>query len=169
MAAPSSLATPELWNSLNWQTVDLVPHTASTKPIVALRCPQDAGLYRITLIDSKWWALASSDVPIKASKKIADGRLESAFWNVPVVLTIGRTTSLKGRLEQHFGTNDKNNRVMKRLSAAFPQLTENQIRESAVSGLLVEVCRIEDWTSRFLLERYGCSLLKPFLDFEAEH
>ena len=169
MAIPPTIETADLWQRLNWRMIPLTPGKATTRPLIVSDCPDGPGLYRMYLNDPEWWARASDSIPIKASGKIRDRLMEKRYWHVPVLLTVGRTTSLCTRLEQHFGCNPNNNRIMKRLLLAFPNLTEDEIRGRVPGGISVEVVEVGDWVERFLLERYGCSITKPYLDFEAEH
>lgn len=169
MAIPPTTPTQELWHALEWHKIRIQAHTAKNRPIIAINCPKVAGLYSVSLTDGNWWQEAHNEIVIKASKTILDNVIEKRYWNIPVLLTIGRTTNLSKRIEQHFGRNSNNNRLLKRLQLLFRTYSDSQIRKKAITGLEIRVTTVQNWTERFLLEKYGCAVERPIIDFEAEH
>ncbi|HEV8716596.1 MAG TPA: GIY-YIG nuclease family protein [Candidatus Binatia bacterium] len=159
----------ELWNNLIWSTVQSAKAKGSNYPLEFMGAPNAAGLYRVSLINEDWWAQRTALIPVKASGRITDPHLNADLWQFPVLLTIGKTTNLKVRLRQHFGINDNNNRLLKRLLTLFPKLTAGEIRQRSLVGLHVEVVVCPDWRHRFLAEHYGAALCQPLFDFEVEH
>jgi hypothetical protein len=65
----------------------------------------------------------------------------------PVVLTVGKATGLRERLEQHFAATENNNRVLKRMRLLLPPLADNQIRELVISDLDVQWRRFRTGSS----------------------
>jgi hypothetical protein len=108
-------------------------------------------------------------ITVMASRKIADPFLNIEQLQPPVLLTIGRTTDIYGRIREHLGTNEKSNRLFMRLKRMLSHLTDAEIRQAAMRRLLVEWVAISSWSHRCLLERYGSVVYMPLFDIDAEH
>ncbi len=160
----------KLWNNLKWRVVSPQMTEGRIKPLAFPEAPTTAGLYRVTLIDQDWWKDRSGKIlSVKATRRIDDAHLDSGLWRVPVLLTIGKTADLRTRLRQHFGSNDKNNRLLTRLRSLFSDLADDSIRRKSLEGLCIEIAECPDWRRRFLAEHYGSAACQPLFDFEAEH
>lgn len=133
----------------------------------APHCP---GIYRLTWeAATDDWRLLQKTVSIRASARVSDPTLDFGEMIPPILLTIGRATDVHIRFRQHFGTNPHNNRVIKRLSSLMPGKSLEEMRDIAIRNLLIEWAIVTDWRERWVLEKYGCGLGAPLLDFEAEH
>jgi hypothetical protein len=156
-----------IWEGLEWTSGRLVLKQRKGEPLEAEHAPKKPGLYRITW-DGDWKGLPAQ-ITVMASRKIADPLLHIEQLQPPVLLTIGRTTDIYGRIRQHLGTNENSNRLFMRLKRMLSHLTDAEIRLAAMRNLLVQWVAVPMWSHRCLLERYGSAVCTPLLDIDAEH
>ena len=158
-----------MWKGLEWASGRLVLKRRKGEPLEAEHAPTKPGLYRMTWDGVDDWKGLAAHITVLASRKIADPRLNIQQLQPPVLLTIGRTTDIYGRIREHLGTNENNNRFFMRLKRMLPHLTDEGIRQAAVRSLLVEWVAVPNWSHRCLLERYGSVVCTPLFDIDAEH
>ena len=157
------------WIGLKWTAERLVQKPRKGEPLEVKNAPKAPGLYRITWDGVDDWVGLPEHVDVKASRRIADPRLSIQGLQPPVLLTIGRTTNLRKRIRQHFGSNDNSNRLFMRMARLLVHLPADEIRRVAMRNLLVEWTQVSHWSHRCLLERYGSAVCKPLFDIDAEH
>ena len=160
--------TPGLWAALKWSSGHLSRTNRLIQPLEVTESPRAPGIYRFTWDGAEWHVLQKT-FTVRSSRKVVDPTVDFSDMMPPVVLTIGRATDMHARIRQHFGTNLNNNRVIKRLSGIMPGKSADEIRDIAIQNLVVEWVIERDWRKRWVLERYGCGIEAPLLDFEAEH
>lgn len=158
-----------MWFGLEWTSCRLVMKDRNGEPLEAERAPKKPGLYRITWDGLNDWSALPAQITVKASRKIADPHLDIRQLQPPVLLTIGRTTDVYGRIRQHLGRNENSNRVFMRLKRMLSLLNDEEIRQMAMRNLLVEWVAVASWSHRCLLERYGSVVCTPLFDIDAEH
>lgn len=158
-----------MWAALEWISDRLVFKDRKGEPLEAEHAPKKPGLYRITWDGVDDWKGVPASITVMASRKITDPLLNIQQLDPPVVLTIGRTTDIYARIRQHFGINEKSNRLFMRLKRMLPLLTDGEIRQAAKRNLMVEWVAIPSWSHRCLLERYGSVVCTPLFDIDAEH
>jgi len=163
------LDIPGTWKGLEWSSGRLVLKDRKCEPLEAERAPKEPGLYGITWDGVDDWKSLPPHITVKASRKIADPILSIQQLQPPVLLTIGRTTDLYGRIREHLGTNTNNNRLFMRLKLILPHLSDEEVRQAAMRSLLVEWVVVPNWRLRCLLERYGSVVCTPLFDIDAEH
>jgi len=115
------------------------------------------------------WSKLPRQVSVMASARISDAFISIERIQPPVLLTIGRTTEIHGRIREHLGTNSNNNRLFMRLKRLFSELPDDAVRVVAQRNLLVEWVPVASWSHRCLLERYGSVVCTPLFDLDAEH
>ncbi len=158
-----------LWNSLEWASGRLVLKARKGEPLEVSEAPKVAGLYRVTWDGLDDWNRLPSHIMVMASRRITDSRLSIQHLQPPVLLTIGRTTEIYGRIREHLGTNENNNRLFTRLKRLLANLRDDEIRHLAMRNLVVEWVAVPTWSHRCLLERYGSVVSMPLFDIDAEH
>jgi len=158
-----------MWKGLEWASGRLVLKRRKGEPLEAEHAPTKPGLYQMTWDGVDDWKGLPAHITVLASRKIADPRLNIQQLQPPVLLTIGRTTDIYGRIREHLGTNENNNRLFMRLKRMLPHLADEGIRQAAVRSLLVEWVAVPNWSHRCLLERYGSVVCTPLFDIDAEH
>lgn len=162
----------QMWNALQWN--DAVPVLADFRqfPVRFPSAPQLPGLYRVSILTPEFWdENALQRVEVDAAQQILDAHdayLQPHAWKAPFVLTVGCSTNLRDRLQQHLGANFRNNRLLKGIRCLFPKLDDAVIRQACIDHMRFEVSEEADWRIRFLLERYGAAIEQPILDFKAE-
>jgi hypothetical protein len=167
------VGTPKLWEALRWTEARITRTGSQVQPLVVEGAPRAPGLYRMSWVGPDWARLGRVR-EVQASSKVADPILDLSSMTAPVELTVGRSLNLYERLRQHFGTNSNNNRVWSRLRALFQddpnqKHPEDQLRALVAANVQVQWVTVDSWVERCLLERYGCSVLRPVLDLDAEH
>ena len=169
MATLPITTTAAAWAALKWERGQLDRTNSRLMPLGVMRSPRTPGIYRMTWTGTADWAKLDKHLLVKASKRIADRRLDFSDRTPPVLLTIGRSTNIHKRIRQHFGSNLHNNRMLSRLGQLLPAMTQEQIIELARVNLSIAWVVVADWIERCLLEKYGVGLDRPLLDLEAEH
>jgi hypothetical protein len=169
MTVIPAIDTPRLWSELAWHTDQLVKTNSEREPLCAKDAPAAAGLCR-----AKWtgaWLDFASTFRAQASRKITDTTIDIAGLLPPVCLSIGRSTDIRRRIRQHFGTNANNNRKLRRLREIAPAswACDDDIRKAAIENVRVEWAKVSSWIERSLLESYGKALERPVFDLDAEH
>jgi hypothetical protein len=159
----------ELWSTLTWTSAQLVRTKNKNLPLAIKEAPKQAGLYRMTWKGAEDWTLVLKTLHVKATLKVADRILEFAERVPPILLTLGKTTDIHGRIAQHFGTNPNNNRVISRLGQLLPKPAYDALLLLILNNIKVEWVVVENWVERCLLEKYGAATFLPILDLEAEH
>lgn len=160
------------WHSLVWATGELVLTKSLTRPLRIKSMPATAGLYRMTWRNSETWAMAGRSLSVNASRKIPDPILDLSGLKTPFIFTIGRTTNLSERIQQHFGTNQCNNRVISRVRQLYPHLPGSDLSrliQICLVSITIEWVENPSWLSRCLLEKYGTAIMRPIFDMDAEH
>jgi hypothetical protein len=162
--------TASLWSGLQWTRSDLVKTKTKNQPLAAKEAPSTPGLYRMTWIGTEGWDSVRKTMCVKSTLKVADRTLEFEELRPPVLLTIGKSTDIRERIGQHFGTNPNNNRVISGLGhLLLPKPVYEDLIEIVRCNIRVEWVEVASWVDRCLLEKYGCSVERPILDLEAEH
>ena len=165
-------AVNQLWNQLQWNVVvpELTPFRQH--PVRFPHALEVPGLYRVSILSSEFWnENALQRLEVDAARQIRDAQdafLQPRDWTVPFVVTVGCSTNIKSRLQQHLGANEKNNRLLSGLRRLFPNLTDDALRHVCTNHMKFEITQVADWRIRFLLERYGAAIEQPLLDFKAE-
>ena len=121
--------------------------------------PHKAGIYRLVL---------KEEISIPESYKVC-GRDEAVIsGKLPkdTTLSVGKTKRLKTRIKQHFGDNEHNNRLKKRLKSIK---IECKIFCPTDPILSLQYREIENWWERDMLEAYGKAICGAFFDLEIEH
>ena len=153
----------EKWDSLQWKRLE-------KKDGVTVLPPALPGLYRLFLRKNK---------KIKSFPEVCicnnrDTKLEgkNIFNGNEIVLSIGKTKTLRKRLGQHFGNNFRNNRLKTRCIQFFGNT--KGIENISLDNLddyemYLEYIIIPDWWQRDLLESYGKAIHRCLFDLEIEH
>jgi hypothetical protein len=145
------------WNDLRWESAPLERAASTSQPLDIPQSPKTAGVYKMTWHDIDCWKQLPKQITVKASVRVQTPVLDISSLDPPVVLTIGRTTSIRSRIRQHFGTNRNNNRALMRIRQLIPDLD------------IAEWVRIDKWVDRCLLEKSGVCITLPIFDLDAEH
>lgn len=159
--------TMMLWSELCWHRDRLVETGSKTGPVCAEHAPSKAGLYRVTWTGN--WPSLPETYRAQATRRISDPTVALTDLRPPVRLSIGRTTDIRKRIRQHFGSNENNNRMLQRLRQICPSKCDEEIRKIAIENLSIEWVELPDWIERCLLESYGKANERPIFDLDAEH
>lgn len=115
------------------------------------------------------WGLAKKEIAVKASVRVQAPILDFASISAPVTVTIGRTTAIRKRIRQHFGSNRNNNRALMKFRLLFPDLELDELLDVLFDSIRVEWVQVESWVDRCLLEKAGVVAELPIFDLDAEH
>jgi hypothetical protein len=159
----------ELWDGLTWHAAKLKIAQSKNRPFIPEGTPAASGLYRITWINDQTWRGVSKTFTARGAKAIANLSVSFSNRSVPCVMTIGRTTNLRKRLRDHFGSNPNNNRFLTRLRQVMPGQPDGELRVLAAESVRVEWVAVTSWVERSLLEVFGKAIQVPIFDLDAEH
>lgn len=170
MSTLPNATTSELWAMLSWTLSHFTVSSNKGQPLDIPEASATGGLYRMTWVGREEWPLiAAAKRQVAASAKVDGPQLQLGELTPPVWLTIGRTTGIRKRLRQHFGTNTNNNRMIQRLGNLLPGRNYSELCNLVVRNISVEWVEVPSWIERCLLEHYGLALLRPIFDLDAEH
>ena len=149
----------EKWKNLKWQEVN----REAGKTVL----PPDApGLYRLVLM-KKSEKIKFNDVLV-CGKTEAELYCENFELRNDLILSIGKTKKLRSRLGQHFGNNEKSNRLKKRC-LQFLKWENISLDNLAEKNMYLQYAVVYNWWERDLLESYGKAVCCCFFDLEIEH
>ncbi|MBO7327299.1 MAG: hypothetical protein J6W00_00835 [Lentisphaeria bacterium] len=149
----------EKWKNLKWQEVN----RKAGKTVL----PPDApGLYRLVLM-KKSKKIEFDNVRV-CGKAEAELYCENFELRNDLILSIGKTKKLRSRLGQHFGNNEKSNRLKKRCQQFFG-LQDVSLDNLAESNMYLQYAVVYNWWERDLLESYGKAVCCCLFDLEIEH
>jgi hypothetical protein len=157
------------WNDLRWESAPLERAASTSQPLDIPQSPKTAGVYKMTWHDIDCWKQLPKQITVKASVRVQTPVLDISSLDPPVVLTIGRTTSIRSRIRQHFGTNRNNNRALMRIRQLIPDLDIAALLDIVCKNVKIEWVRIDNWVDRCLLEKSGVCITLPIFDLDAEH
>lgn len=157
------------WQALKWNSSELHRATSGNQPLDIPHAPNLPGLYRMIWHGVDDWNLLPKQICVKASVNVQTPVLDYSSLTPPVVLTIGRTTKIRNRIRQHFGTNPNNNRVLMRLRLLLPDLDMDTLLDLVLRNIRIDWVAIDKWVDRCLLEKAGVVNEIPIFDLEAEH
>jgi hypothetical protein len=158
-----------MWDALRWGSGSLVRVNREIDPLEAPRTHPIPGLYKMAWVGVDYWPSMPKVIGVEACDQIPDPRLLIEHLEPPVLLTIGRTTSVYDRIRQHFSTNDNCNRVFKRLYRWLPGRTNDDMWTLATANIMLEWAYVPSWIDRAQIEQYACARFAPLFDLEAEH
>ena len=157
------------WSQLQWTESQLVRANSRNQPFDVVDAPQESGLYRMTWTHVANWGLANKEIAVKASVRVQNAGLDFNSMTPPIVMTIGRTTAIRKRVRQHFGSNQNNNRALMRFSLLRPDLGLDELLDVLFESVRIDWVRVESWVDRCLLEKAGVVAELPIFDLDAEH
>ncbi len=158
-----------MWKGLGWTCGRLELKVRRGEPLEVVDAPKKPGLYQVTWDGVDDWKGLPAQITVMPSQKIADPYINIQQLQPPVLLTIGRTTNIYGRIRQHLGTNENSNRLFMRLKRMLSHLSDDELRQAAMRSLRVEWVKVPSWKHRCLLDRYGSVIRTPLFDIDAEH
>ena len=149
----------EKWKNLKWQEVN----RKAGKTVL----PPDApGLYRLVLM--------KKSEKIEFNNVLVCGKTEAKLYcenfelRNDLILSIGKTKKLRSRLGQHFGNNEKSNRLKKRC-LQFLKWKNISLDNLAKKNMYLQYAVVYNWWERDLLESYGKAVCCCLFDLEIEH
>ena len=149
----------EKWKNLKWQEVN----REAGKTVL----PPDApGLYRLVLM-KKSEKIEFNNVLV-CGKTEAELYCENFELRNDLILSIGKTKKLRSRLGQHFGNNEKSNRLKKRC-LQFLNWENISLDNLAEKNMYLQYAVVYNWWERDLLESYGKAIHRCLFDLEIEH
>jgi hypothetical protein len=157
------------WQALQWSSAELRRTTSVNQPLDIPNAPYLPGLYRMIWHGLDDWQKLPKQISVKASVKVQNPVLSYSTITPPIVLTIGRTTSIRKRIRQHFGTNRNNNRALMRIRNLCPDLDLSSLLDLILKNVRIEWVTIDNWVDRCLLEKSGVISEIPIFDLDAEH
>ena len=143
----------EAWDKLRWQTIE-----ENGLP------ENDPGIYQLILKSDGKNKIAEVNVCNKEEAGIYCNNLGEG----DVILSVGKTKKLRTRLQQHFGNNDRANRLKRRCKTFFG-LEDVSLDNLTEHKLQIKYTIIEEWWKRDLLESYGKAVNCCLFDLEIEH
>ena len=141
------------WNNLEWTMID-----KDSLP------PNAPGIYLLILKSDGKNKIAEVNVCNKEEAGIYCNNLGKG----DVILSVGKTKKLRTRLQQHFGNNDRANRLKRRCKAFFG-LEDVSLDNLTQHNMQIKYTIIEEWWKRDLLESYGKAVNCCLFDLEIEH
>lgn len=149
----------EKWKNLKWQEVN----RKAGKTVL----PPDApGLYRLVLMKESG-KIEFDNVSV-CGKTEAELYCENFELRNDLILSIGKTKKLRSRLGQHFGNNEKSNRLKKRC-LQFLNWENISLDNLAEKNMYLQYAVVYNWWERDLLESYGKAVCCCLFDLEIEH
>ena len=136
------------WNNLDWSQINELESV-----------PNKPGIYRLIL---------KIERQIPDDYKVCSKDDATITGNLPagIILSVGKTKTLRKRIKQHFGDNKYNNRLRKRLGNIGIKVKDFSSNNDKVQ---LQYCVIDNWWKRDLLEAYGRAITCAFFDLEIEH
>lgn len=168
MAIPIPAQCPS-WDDLQWASSPIVRATSINQPFDIPQSPNTPGLYMMTWHGVDGWRQLPKQITVKATVKVQTPILDFASLTPPFVLTIGRTTAIRKRIRQHFGTNRNNNRALMRFRQLLPDLEIAALLDIVCSNVRIDWVCVDNWVHRCLLEKAGVCKTLPVFDLDAEH
>ena len=157
------------WQFLQWRTSELRRANSGNLPFDIPDAPNHPGLYRMIWHGVDDWKMLPKQMAVKASVKVQTPVLDYSSLTPPVVLTVGRTTRIRRRIRQHFGTNPNNNRALMRLRQLLPDLELARLLDMVLRNIRIDWVTVDQWVDRCLLEKSGVVNEMPIFDLDAEH
>jgi hypothetical protein len=152
MAIPAQCPS---WDDLQWSSSPFVRAASINRPLDIPQSPNAPGLYMMTWLGVDGWRLLPKHITVKATVKVQTPILDFSSLNPPLVLTIGRTTAIRKRIRQHFGTNQNNNRALMRFRQLLPDLEISELLEIICNNVRIDWVCVDNWVHRCLLEKAG--------------
>ena len=148
------------WESLQWQGLE-------KKDGATVLPPASPGLYRLVLKKNEKIKRFSQ---VRICNNSDAGLKGENIFNVndEIILSIGKTKSLRKRLGQHFGNNSCNNRLKNRCIQFFG-IENISLDNLGDYEMYLQYIIITDWWKRDLLESYGKAIHSCLFDLEIEH
>ena len=168
MSMPLPSRCPD-WAKLEWTVSQLLRTESSNQPLDIPDAPNAAGLYKMTWHGTEGWRTVRKEITVKATVRVQTPILDYSSLRPPLVLTVGRTTAIRKRIRQHFGTNPHNNRALVRFRQLLPDLQLDDLLGILIRNVRVEWVRIDSWVDRCILEKAGVVSELPIFDLDAEH
>jgi len=170
MRIPNTFNTVSEWNNLRWSEFTLSSCNKNRSyPLVAEGLSAEPGIYQMTWTNLSTWKKMNQHIEVDASPFIEDPTLDFSETSLPLCLTVGKSVNLRNRIRQHFGFNENNNRVFKRLrSITSPEMSDAELRDLARESVLIKTCVIESWVLRDIFESYAKAMFTPVFDLKAE-
>ena len=148
----------DAWGKLEWKTIEknvLQEDDLRKNP---------PGIYQLILNPGRNTAIAE----VKVCNKEEAGIYCNNLGKGDVILSVGKTKKLRTRLQQHFGNNDRANRLKRRCKTFFG-LEDVSLDNLAHHNLQIKYTIIKEWWKRDLLESYGKAVNCCLFDLEIEH
>ena len=149
----------DAWKNLQWKTIEknvLQENDLQENP---------PGIYQLVL--NPRVNTAMEDVKV-CNKEEATIYCKNINNNDGIILSVGKTKKLRTRLQQHFGNNDRANRLKRRCKTFFG-LKDVSLDNLTQHNMQIKYTIIEEWWKRDLLESYGKAVNCCLFDLEIEH
>ncbi len=121
--------------------------------------PKGPGIYRLIL--NVETVQIPNDYKVCGKDAGIEGNLVKGM-----ILSVGKTKRLQARVKQHFGNNEHNNRLKKRLESINIKIETFSPKDGR---FYLEYREIREWWKRDLLEAYVKAICGTFFDLEIEH
>ena len=151
----------EAWDKLRWQTIEENGLPENGLP------PNAPGIYQLILNPDENTDMAVAEVKV-CNKEEATICCDNINNENGIILSVGKTKKLRTRLQQHFGKNDRANRLKRRCKTFFG-LEDVSLDNLAHHNLQIKYTIIKEWWKRDLLESYGKAVNCCLFDLEIEH